>query len=898
MRFRVFFLSLGISIFLLVGSSLAQLEEVWFFTGTLVSWEKSDVISVINGWWFGIGSITTGQIMTGLDNEVKLASELEYIRTDTTLLSGENDMILSWWEGTGEINSWTTTGINADPIARLILTEVYYDGTDEWIEITNIGDGNFQGNITLVGVKSTPLSLTNISFISGESKIFGDTLSMISGTSYIGKTGLALNIIDTTAIDIQMSISGQLQDTFAVDQVQVNLYNDKKTSFEKVYGLVLPVRPERVSNALSGYSINPGIYIASENNPGDSIPPPTQSWGNLQLLPSCDFVDQRDLIKINEIFAWNEKYPSYIELIVHDTITLNSLSISGDLLATGIEFLWETWGSTLEKNSLLVVTATGFRQNEGMVSVQNNDFSLLSTWKNLLITIGSWQSRRVMDIISISGDIVGRSIYFANTSHPCGRIFDVLDDFSPGFEKRFLKYFAGSTSTKIEYILTGNGNQWVLPSCPLSWQNQLFSWEIQGTTGILSLPNEYSIHILNVEYDPEGSDTNNEKITLLATSRLNTPLALDLSKIFRLKVNGSNKTLPWSLPMNIPTTFIKTFGFPNSTDGGKDVVIQLTYDDYIFDTYTYNPNIPKLVEEEKQVETGDLMSTGTVRDISGLQFIITYVLPNPIGSDKTEELGLLVNYPTATTSRGSGEIIWSVQTGSPLLRGWRDSVRRGWREGIEGVNSWINLSQGFSLKIGKTIKKLKGSLNIGQENIISGSLGLVNKAACVSLFYQSQELTKFCYRNPKEGEKISASSSWMEQTTQENIDILTELQLKRVGNQLCIWYKDQSFLCKRIPASKAEIKVTQEQKLYKWFASLIKQYIITNWKWLYYDTPIKEYFDLITKNKKIIAQGKSTVDIYGQKISITDIKQQLQVINNTLPTIVALFEGVNWLWVE
>ncbi|MEI6672479.1 MAG: hypothetical protein WCL02_03880 [bacterium] len=125
----------------------------------------------------------------------------------------------------------------------------------------------------------------------------------------------------------------------------------------------------------------------------------------------------------------------------------------------------------------------------------------------------------------------------------------------------------------------------------------------------------------------------------MATSRLNTPLPLDLSKIFRLKVNGTNKTLPRSLPMNIPTTFTKTFGFPNSTDGGKDVIIQLTYGDYVFATYTYNPNIPKILEEKKEeVETGDTVSTGTVGDISGLQFTIKYVLPNPIGSDKAEEL--------------------------------------------------------------------------------------------------------------------------------------------------------------------------------------------------------------------------------------------------------------------
>jgi len=116
----------------------------------------------------------------------------------------------------------------------LILSEVYYDGTDERIEITNIGDGNFQGNFTLVGVKSTSLSLANISLISGESKIFGDNLSQVSGNRFIGKTGLSLNLIDTVAINIQLLISGQMEDNFLVDQYRVNQYNNKKTSFEKI----------------------------------------------------------------------------------------------------------------------------------------------------------------------------------------------------------------------------------------------------------------------------------------------------------------------------------------------------------------------------------------------------------------------------------------------------------------------------------------------------------------------------------------------------------------------------------------------------------------------------------------------------------------------------------------
>jgi len=78
------------------------------------------------------------------------------------------------------------------------------------------------------------LFLTNVSFFPGQAKIFGDTLSQVSGSWCIGKTGLSLNLIDTAPIHIYLNISGQREDEFLVDPYRVNLYNDKKTSFEKV----------------------------------------------------------------------------------------------------------------------------------------------------------------------------------------------------------------------------------------------------------------------------------------------------------------------------------------------------------------------------------------------------------------------------------------------------------------------------------------------------------------------------------------------------------------------------------------------------------------------------------------------------------------------------------------
>jgi len=75
------------------------------------------------------------------------------------------------------------------------------------------------------------------------------------------------------------------------------------------------------------------------------------------------------------------------------------------------------------------------------------------------------------------------------------------------------------------------------------------------------------------------------------------------------------------------------------------------------------------------------------------------------------------------------------------------------------ASTGIDLRQGFTLRRDKIKKNLSGIVFGGQENILSGNFGLINKAACISLFFQEEELTKFCYRTPKEGEKIYASDT-------------------------------------------------------------------------------------------------------------------------------------------
>ncbi|MEI7558016.1 MAG: hypothetical protein WCJ45_04235 [bacterium] len=172
-----------------------------------------------------------------------------------------------------------------------------------------------------------------------------------------------------------------------------------------------------------------------------------------------------------------------------------------------------------------------------------------------------------------------------------------------------------------------------------------------------------------------------------------------MSKTFRLKVNGTNKTLPRTLSMDTPTTFTKTFGFPNSTEDGQPVIITLNYGEYIFDTYSYNPNTTKedpiIKEKEVLAITGEELLPQTKINLSGLQFIISWVLPNPVGSDKNEELGLVIKGDQGTGNGGQGT---DPRNQDPGPRYQVPDTRS------QGIG--LDLSQGFSLRIGSHAKKL------------------------------------------------------------------------------------------------------------------------------------------------------------------------------------------------
>ncbi len=951
------------------------------------SWGSDILSSWAFSWAMSTWIIHNQEIFSDLDQEI-ISWAYEKVWTWD---QEEYQEALSWSQETGIISVWP----------ELIITEVYFDGTDEWIEITNRGWEAFVGKCTLSGAKSSPLTVTT-HIPAGASYLFWDQLNqvhMISGI--VGKTGLSLNFIDTSAIDVSIRISGMLVDKFLVDEYRVKKYNDKKTAFERVGDVITPVVSERAVNASWVYLINPGVYFLT----GNYIQDVSFAPGSFAIPIDCTSLSSDPILRVSEVFFWNTRYPPYVELDIIKDTSGEVLSLSGNLLAVPFDIWTNTQGIVLEKWQKILISSTGFWQElEHLTWWYDDNFSLVSTWNFLVITFGYRQSWQVMDIVYISWYSPDTSLYFNQSTYQCVRIFDEKNMFSPAFDKYFLKYLPTKTIKEIEYIASSTTTTWCLPDADpsLSYSGE----KIAFTSGLLD---QYDIRIVDIVYDPPGSDTHNEQITLFATHRDGDTTPLDM-KWFKLVVNGNNKTLSGILLMNTPTIFTKTFGFPNTSSWSTPVIIQLTYQGYVFDTYTYIPTswlnkkdqetltstgyyvssvidgdsfrikyqgktqtvrllgvdapestltrfrhlqcfgkeattyLKQLIDKQRirlefdptqpQTDMYDRLLAYVYKDdilinqrmiqdwyakeytyktayqfqelfrdaqrraeenhlwlrspdtcgmsmsdiqrsgdslswpsliLSWAHFLITYVLPNPKGKDTHEELWLLITWTI---------FVWS----------WQD------KQTLTAIQT-IDMFPDFFLRIGKTTTPLASKVSLNQEHIFSGALGLVNKASCVELWYQETLLTYFCYPQPKEGQKIFSSASEFFDLPDTSLSILNDLRLKRFGNDMCTVYKDTQIVCKRIPMSKAEKHITQQKQLYQTFSTLLKNYLLTNRKDLYYQTEIAGYYALLKYNTNVIKKGESRLYIYGKPLATTNIKYQRQHITQTRPSIRALYEG-------
>ena len=348
-----------------------------------------------------------------------------------------------------------------------------------------------------------------------------------------------------------------------------------------------------------------------------------------------------------------------------------------------------------------------------------------------------------------------------------------------------------------------------------------------------------SIKISNVIYDPDGTDSWNEIVQLsVDNSQISTVSSIDFSDDFSLTIFPRSEYSTWTtknkklsefwvfdLSSSSQITLKWNFWLPNN----RATCVSLNQWNYTFDTRCYNPNWP-LSDEETEIQTWNLAILPNVK--------IQSIVPNPSGKDSWKEEITLLRTPS---------------------------------DDFPESQTTLDLRGDFSLLInGKTKKKLVWSLISNQSITIKWSFSLPNTASCISLLYKWEELDKFCYWKASDGVKFNSNNTSVSEIPAEELAIIKKIKLVRQWDKLCISYNKTQFSCKKIPNSTTE----KNKKLLSMQNSYIKEvenYLKTNYSMLYYNSELKEYFELYSSAKKAIKSWNYSIYIKWKEIVIWNI---------------------------
>ena len=345
-----------------------------------------------------------------------------------------------------------------------------------------------------------------------------------------------------------------------------------------------------------------------------------------------------------------------------------------------------------------------------------------------------------------------------------------------------------------------------------------------------------SIKISSVIYDPDGTDSWNEIVQLIVdNSQVSTVSSIDFSDDFSLTIFPRSEYSTWITKTKKLSEFW-IFDFSESQEitlkwnfwlpNNRATCVSLNQWGYTFDTRCYNPN-GSLSEEELVLSWQVSTSLPDVK--------IQSIIPNPSWKDS-----------------------------------WKEEITLLWSPS-ENSQSMLDLSPDFSLLINwKTKKKLVWSLVPNQKITIKWSFSLPNSASCVSLLYKWEELDKFCYWKASDGVKFNSNNTLVREIPAEELAIVKKITLVKKWDKLCISYNKTLFSCKSIPNSTTE-KNKKLLSMQNSYIAEIQKYLKNNYSMLYYNSELKEYFDLYSTAKKTIKSWNYQFKRNWKTVPVNDI---------------------------
>ena len=353
-----------------------------------------------------------------------------------------------------------------------------------------------------------------------------------------------------------------------------------------------------------------------------------------------------------------------------------------------------------------------------------------------------------------------------------------------------------------------------------------------------------SIKISNVIYDPDGTDSWNEIVQLsVDNSQISSVSSIDFSDDFSLTIFPRSEYATWTTKskklaefwlFDLSETSVITLKWNFWLPNNRATCVSLNQWSYTFDTWCYNPN-GLLFDDETEVQTWDSSILPNVK--------IQSIIPNPSWKDNWKEEITLLRTPLDDSPESQ---------------------------------TILDLSSDFSLLINwKTKKKLVWNLVPNKKITIKWSFWLPNSASCVSLLYKWEILDEFCYGKAKDGIKFNSDNTSVHEIPLEELAIVKKITLVKKWDKLCISYNKTLFSCKSIPNSTTE-KNKKLLSMQNTYISELWKYLRTNYSMIYYNSEIKDYFELYSDAKKAIKAWTGDFTRGERNISLTDIPALFQ----------------------
>ena len=677
---------------------------------------------------------------------------------------------------TTELDIVDTEDDQGEELPLLIITEVYFGWTDEWFELYNPYETTFVWSIQVVGVKSSPLILNNITIPAKTARIFGDNMLMISDSSVIERSALALNLVDSTAISINLLYNSEVIDSFFADtMIMVASNKTPRAALQRTLDDIGVVHISPVAQTYNTtdpalFTINPGIVY-------DAI---------AAVAPAaCE--SRWSTIQISEVFRWTQEHAPYIEIFTPQSFGQN-ITIGGTLLDQ--EFTVSIDQSAWHYH---LISTTENNYIKQLFVSDNQKLSLASGLGNIVIYGQSWQVLDKVDIVSRED---GYSSYVGWIG--CTRVANTVDNFSPWFDNAYLLYFPQGA----EKVITVT-QQIIIPTSGWSC-----SWDMQTGSVIATATGDFVMEFLSIDYDPIGSDTNRESIVV--RSLVDYPLDLSVYAL-RLSTRNWLQYLRWVLEPEEEITLTGNFRFPNA-----GACVDLLYGDFVVDTYCYpvvwngsgelendysdvSITIDALVYDPPGDDTNNeeitfTVHTGTVDFSDGFYVLINgrkynlsafagerrgtftikanYRMPNTQNScvsllrgdfvfdTKCYIIPIKVSSSTNNTTINTDRYSYNINiTAIDYDPDWSDTDNEKITLLME-QGSPVDLSQ-FHILINGTKKKLKETLIPGTPLTLVWTYWFPNtKQTCVILQYQDHVYDTYCYNSEEDQEKEQEQGLW------------------------------------------------------------------------------------------------------------------------------------------